>query len=156
MSTHTTEYPSLIAYLKVNNATAAIEFYKTAFGATERQRLTHPETGKIGHCELDLNGSLLMLADEQPGFGKSATTLGGTPVTFCLTVENTDAAIERACAAGATSQMPVMDMFYGFRCGSIRDPFGNEWMLQHPIENVSHEELQKRWSKMVQKDCPAN
>jgi PhnB protein len=142
-------YPHFSPYLTVRNADKAIEFYKAAFGATERSRLTNPKDGKIGHSELDLHGSLLMLAEENPQWGnKSPELLGGTPVTFCLMVENADSAMDRAVAAGATVLMPTADQFYGFRSGSIIDPFGQQWMLQHEIEKVSQEELQKRWDKM--------
>ena len=90
-----------------------------------------------------------MLSDENPAWNKSPQTLGGTPVKFSLMVENADAAIAKAVAAGATPLMPATDMFYGFRSGSVRDPFGHEWMLQHEIEKVSPEEMQKRWSAMT-------
>lgn len=149
MNTPTTHYPPLSPYLSVQDAAKAIEFYTTAFGATELFRLTNGSDGKIGHAELTIAGSLLMLADENLEWGnKSPQTLGGTPVTFCLLVENADAAMERAVAAGATALMPATDMFYGFRSGSVVDPFGQQWMLQHEIEKVSPEEMQKRWDAM--------
>lgn len=149
MSSPTTNYPPFSPYLTVRDAAKAIEFYKTAFDAEEIIRLTNPSDGKIGHAELKIAGSLLMLSEENPQWGnKSPHTLGGTPVVFCLMVENADAAVERAVAAGATAQMPVADQFYGFRSGSIVDPFGQEWMLQHEIEKISPEEMQKRWDEM--------
>ena len=145
-------YSSFSPYITVHDAAKAIAFYSAAFGATERFRLADESTGKIGHAELTLAGSLLMLSDENPAWNKSPQTLGGTPVKFCLMVENADAAIEKAIAAGATALMPVSDQFYGFRSGSVRDPFGHEWMIQHEIEKVSPEEMQKRWNDML-KNC---
>lgn len=147
----TLAYPSFSPYITVHNAEEAIAFYHAAFGATERFRLADASSGKIGHAELDLQGSLLMLSDENPAWNKSLQTLGGTPVKFCLMVENADAAIAKAVAAGATPLMPASDQFYGFRSGSVRDPFGHEWMLQHEIEKVSPEEMQKRWDAMLGK-----
>ncbi|NLT72054.1 MAG: VOC family protein [Verrucomicrobiaceae bacterium] len=149
MSAPSNNYPPFSPYLTVRGADKAIEFYKTAFGAEEVSRLTSRADGTIGHAELTIAGSLLMLSEENPEWGnKSPQTLGGTAVVFCLTVENTDAAVERAIAAGATLRMPVADQFYGFRSGSVVDPFGQEWLLQHEIEKVSPEEAQKRWDEM--------
>jgi PhnB protein len=150
----TLAYPSFSPYITVHDDSKAIAFYNAAFGATERFRLADESSGKIGHAELDLQGSLLMLSDENPAWNKSPQTLGGTPVKFCLMVENADAAIEKAVAAGATPLMPASDQFYGFRSGSVRDPFGHEWMLQHEIEKVSPEEMQKRWNDMLGKCQP--
>ncbi len=155
MSTPAPSYPPFSPYITVHNAAEAIAFYQKAFGATERFRLADESTGKIGHAELTLRGSLLMLSDENPAWNKSPQTLGGTPVKFSLMVENADAAIATAVAAGATQLMPATDMFYGFRSGSVRDPFGHEWMLQHEIEKVSPEEMQKRWNTMI-KNCPTS
>lgn len=150
MSTPTTDYPVLSPYLTVKDAAQAIQFYQAAFGATERFRLTNANDGKLGHVELLIHGQLVMLSDENPQWGnKSPQTLGGTATTFCLIVENADAAFERAVAAGATVLMPLADQFYGFRSASIVDPFGHQWMLQHEIEKVSPEEMQKRWDAMI-------
>ncbi len=149
MKTQPTEYPPFSPYLSVQNADRAIDFYKAAFDAVELMRLTDKTTGKIGHAELMIHGSLVMLSEENAQWGnKSPDTLGGTPVTFCLIVEDADAAFERAVAAGATVLMPVADQFYGFRSGSLSDPFGHQWMLQHEIEKLSPEEMQKRWDAM--------
>lgn len=143
------EYPILSSYLTVHDGAQAIAFYQAAFGATERFRLNDPTNGKVGHAELTIQGNLVMLSDEYPEWGRSSPqTLGGTPVSFCLMVENTDAAMDRAVAAGATVKMPASDQFYGFRSGTVIDPFGHEWMLQHEIEKVSPEEMQKRWDAM--------
>ena len=147
MSTPSADYPVLAPYLTVKGAAKAIEFYKAAFGATERFRLTD-KSGMIGHAEIAIAGCLVMLSDENPAWNKSPETLGGTPVKFSLMVENADAAVAKAEAAGATVTMPPMDMFYGHRSGMVRDPFGHEWMIQHEIEKVSPEEMQKRWDAM--------
>lgn len=147
-----TPYPPLVSYLSVNGAAKAIDFYQAAFGATERYRLTDSASGNVGHAELEINGSMIMLSDEFPGFSTSAQTLGGTPVIFCLMVESADAAVERAVAAGAKVIRPLTDEFYGFRSATVEDPFGYRWMLQHEIEKVAPEEMQKRWDEMV-KNC---
>ena len=91
-----------------------------------------------------INGTHFMLADEFPGMNKSPGTLGGTAVTFCLIVADADAAIEKALAAGATLLRPAANQFYGFRSGSVRDPFGHEWMIQHILEKLSPAEIQRR------------
>ncbi|MBI5801656.1 MAG: VOC family protein [Verrucomicrobia bacterium] len=151
MNTSPPIYPPLSAYLAVHDAARAIEFYKAAFGATELFRLNDPESGKIGHAELMINGALIMLSDEYPAIHKSPQTLSGTSVRFCLMVENADAAVDRAVTAGATVVRPPGDQFYGFRCASVRDPFGHEWLLQHQIEKVSPAEMQRRWDAMAKK-----
>ncbi len=143
-------YPPMSPYLTVRNADKAIEFYQEAFGATELYRLTDPASGKIGHAEIMLNGSHFMLADENLAWGnKSPQALEGTAVKLCLMVESTDTATARASAAGATVEMPPTDMFYGFRCAALRDPFGHKWMIQHEIEKVSPAEMQTRWTDML-------
>ena len=150
MSTPTKDYPVLSPYLSISDAAQAIVFYKVAFGAVERYRLSDKKTGKVVHAELLIEGGLIMLAEENPQWGnKSPATLGGTTVTFCVMVKNTDDAFARAVAAGATVLMPVADQFYGFRSCSVRDPFGHQWMLQHQLEKVSPEEMQKRWDAMT-------
>lgn len=149
MST-TTQYPPLSPYLTVKDARKAIEFYVAAFGAKELFRLDDTASGTIGHAEILVNGSLVMLSEENPKWGtQSPATLGGSPVKLCLMVENTDTAVARASAAGATVEMPPTDTFYGFRCGAVRDPFGHQWLIQHQIEKVSPEQMQKRWDAMV-------
>jgi len=158
MNTKSFDYPPMSPYLTVKGAGKAIEFYQAAFGATELFRLTDTSTGTVSHAEIMINGTHIMLADESPAWGnKSPQSLGGTAVTFSLMVEDADTAAERAKAAGAIVEMPPTDMFYGFRSASISDPFGHKWMLQHQIETVSPEEMQKRWDAMVasaQTDCP--
>lgn len=150
MNTKPINYPPMSPYLTVKEASKAIEFYKAALGATEIFRLTDASTGTIGHAEIMINGIHFMLADENPAWGnKSPLSLGGTAVTFSLMVENADTATERAQTAGATVEMPPSDMFYGFRSAAISDPFGHKWMLQHEIEEVAPDKLQKRWDAMV-------
>lgn len=150
----TAAYPVLAPYLAVRDAARAIAFYQAALGATERFRLTDKTTGQIGHAEILVHGSLVMLNDENPQWGnKSPLTLGGTPVTFCLIVDNADAAVARAAAAGATVLMPAADQFYGFRSGTVQDPFGHVWMLQHETEKLSPADLQKRWDGMTGQPC---
>jgi PhnB protein len=144
-------YPPLSASLVVKDAEAAIDFYRRAFSATERYRLTDPCNGTIGHAELDVNGSMFMLSEENSQSGKSPQTLGATPVKFCLMVDNADALFEQAIAAGATSRMPLTNMFYGYRTGSLIDPFGHEWLIQTLLEEVSPEEMQRRWNESESK-----
>lgn len=153
MNISSNEYPILSPYLTVLDAAKAIEFYKVAFGATELFRLHDQASGRVGHAELLIYGGLLMLSDENPAWhNKSPSTLGGTAVKLCLMVDDVDATVEKAKDAGATVTMPPMDMFYGFRSGSISDPFGHEWMIQREIEKVSPEEMQVRWDAML-KEC---
>jgi len=146
MSTFT--YPSLTPTIAVHNAPAAIKFYQSVFGASERYRLVDPISGQIVHAELLFGDSLLMLCEEMPEWNKTPKSLGGTTVRFSLHVTNADATVAQAIAAGATETMPVRDQFYGFRSGNVRDPFGHEWMIQHPVEEVSPGEMQKRWDAM--------
>ena len=150
----TSQYPAFSPYLGVRDAAQAIKFYKAAFGAIERFRLTDKKSGKVGHAELLIQGALVMLSEENPQWGNvSPQTLGGTPITFCLIVDDADAAFARALTAGATARMPVMDQFYGFRSGSVVDPYGYQWMLQHQTEIVPPAEMQKRWDSMAAQ-CP--
>jgi PhnB protein len=142
-------YPPLTPALAVHNAEQAIAFYQKAFEATELYRLIDPESGKIGHAELLINSSLIMLSDEYPAFNKTPQTLGGTAVKLTLMVDDVDALVDRASASGATVVRPPSDQFYGHRSATVRDPFGHEWMLQKEIEKVTPEEMQRRWDAMV-------
>jgi PhnB protein len=140
----------VIAYLTVSDTNAAIAFYTKVFGARELFRLTEP-SGRIGHAELDFGGTMVMLADEFPEFGlRSATTIGATPVTIHLHVDNADEIIGRAIQAGAVLEREPQDQFYGERSGSFFDPFGHRWLIGHSIEEVSPEEMQRRYTKMAQ------
>jgi uncharacterized glyoxalase superfamily protein PhnB len=139
----------LFAYLCVSDAKAALEFYQRAFGVVEKFRLTEP-SGRIGHAELDFGGITLMLSDEFPEYGiRSASAIGATPVTIHLHVDDADAAIRQAVAAGATIEREPGDAFYGERSGVIRDPFGHRWMIGHHIEDVSPEEMQRRYTGLL-------
>ena len=139
----------LFAYLCVEDASKAIEFYGNAFGAQEKYRLAEPG-GRIGHAELDFGGTTVMLSEEFPEFGiRGPRALGGTPITIHLHVDDADAVIQRAVAAGAQLEMEPKDQFYGERSGSIRDPFGHRWNIGHHIEDVTPEEMQRRYTAMM-------
>ena len=140
----------MFAYLCVGNAVEAIAFYEKAFGATEKLRLVEPG-GRIGHAELDFDGATLMLADEFPEIGvKSPPSIGGSPVTIYLHVDDADAVVDCAVKAGATIEMPPTDMFYGERMAILHDPFGHRWNIGHTIEDVSPDEMQRRYNEMVE------
>jgi PhnB protein len=133
-------------YLCVNDASAALEFYKKAFGATEVYRLTEP-SGKIGHAEIRIGRAVIMLADEYPELGhRGPQSLGGTPVKIHLYVEDADAVISRAYDAGAKILQPAKDEFYGDRNGKLEDPFGHIWFIATRNEDVAPEEIQKRFA----------
>lgn len=139
----------LFAYITVKNAPKAIEFYAKAFGATEKFRLVEP-SGRVGHAELDFGGTTLMLSDEYPEHGiRAPDGLAATPVTIHLHVDDADELIRRAVAAGAEVTRPPTDAFYGERSGVIRDPFGHRWMIGHHIEDVSPEEMQRRYTQII-------
>jgi PhnB protein len=140
----------LFAYLCVNDANAAIDYYTKVFGATEKFRLTEPG-GRIGHAELDFDGITLMLSDEYPECDiRGPRAVGGTPVTIHLHVDNADTLIQRAVDAGATLEMAPADQFYGERSGVVRDPYGHRWNIGHSIETLSPEEMQRRYTAMMQ------
>ena len=133
-------------YMAIKGAALAIEFYQEAFGATERYRLTEP-SGKIGHAEIMIGNSVLMLADEYPDFGAlSPVTLGGSPIRMHLNVPDADAFVQRALDAGATLLRPVADQSHGERGGLIADQFGYSWFVGTPIEEVTPEEMQRRFT----------
>ena len=142
---------TLRAHMTVHDAKAALAFYAKAFGAVEQFRLTEPGSGRIGHAEIRIGDSLLMMNDEYPSFGaKSPNAIGGSPVAFHVQVPDADKAVERAIAAGATLVRPVQDQFYGDRSGMVACPFGYRWSLATPKETVSAAEMQKRWSEMME------
>ena len=139
-------YEGATPYLCVNDAAAAIEFYKKAFGATEDYRLTEPG-GRIGHAEIRIGRAMISLADEYPEFGhRSPISLGGTPVTIHLYVKDADATVSQAYDAGAKILQPVKDEFYGDRAGKLEDPFGHVWLIATRKEDVAPEEVQKRFA----------
>lgn len=140
---------SLSSYITIKNCSDAIDFYKKAFDAKELNRLLLPN-GLIGHAELEIEGSLLMMADENQEWAtKSPQTIGGNPMVFSLYVKDADKAFQKAIDAGATVVMPVEDMFYGDRMGQVMDPFGYQWMIATHKEDMSNEEMQKRFDKML-------
>jgi PhnB protein len=137
-------YHGLIPSLAVDDAARAIEFYQQAFGATERMRMPGPE-GKIGHAELEIGGSVLMLSDPFPQSSiKPPKELGGTCVGIFMYVADVDAVVEQAVAAGAKVTMAPADMFWGDRFGKVTDPFGHEWQLATHTEDVSPEQMAER------------
>jgi PhnB protein len=137
-------YHSVTPYLIFSGASDAIAFYKTALGASEVLRIGGPD-GRVGHAELQLGGSRIMLADEHPEIGAlSPKTIGGSPVSIHLYVEDVDAAVARAVAAGAKLIRPVADQFYGDRTGGIEDPFGYRWYIATHKEDLTAEEINRR------------
>jgi PhnB protein len=141
-------YHTITPYICVNDAANAIEFYKKAFGATELMRLADP-SGRIGHAEIKIGDSHLMLADEFPEMNfRSPQSLGGSPVTIHLYVEDVDAIADQAVAAGAKLVKEVKDQFYGDRSGTVEDPFGHVWYIATHKEDVSLEEINKHAAAM--------
>jgi PhnB protein len=141
-------YPQVMPYLTVDGASAAIDFYTTVFGATERLRMPAPE-GKVGHAELEIGDSVVMLADAFPDMGnQTPAALGGTPVTVMVYVADVDAVFNRALKAGATEERKVENQFYGDRAGQFVDPFGHKWFVATHVEDVTPEEVAKRAAVM--------
>lgn len=141
-------YRSVIPYLIVTGGAKAIDFYKTVFGARERMRMDGPG-GAIGHAELDIGDCVVMLADENPQHDAlSPASIGGTPVTIHLYVEDVDRVAKKLAAAGAKTLRPVEDMFYGDRAGSFEDPFGHRWHIATHVEDVTPAEIERRLAKM--------
>ncbi len=142
------EYPQVIPYLAIDGATAAIEFYGKVLGTTERMRMPGPD-GKIGHAELQLGNAVIMLADEYPDMGtRGPKSLGGSPVTISVYVEDVDSVFDKAINAGATSHRPVENQFYGDRSGQFEDPFGHRWNVATHVEDVPPDEMAKRAAAM--------
>ena len=140
---------SLTPYICCQDAPRAIEFYKKAFDARETMRLAEP-SGKIGHAEIDLGGALLMVADEYPDHGAlGPKSIGGTPVKLHLYVEDADAVFARAVEAGAKVVRALEDQFYGDRSGTLRDPFGHVWFVSMKKENLTADEVQRRYDRMM-------
>ena len=137
-------HPAVSPYLIVNGAASALAFYGKAFGATERFRHSGPD-GRIGHAEITIGDSVIMLADEHPEVGaRGPGAYGGSPVMLHVYVEDVDAIARQAIAAGAKVVRPVQDQFYGDRSGSFEDPFGHVWHVATHVEDVSAEELSER------------
>jgi len=137
-------YHTITPYLSIKGAADAIEFYKRAFAAKEVMRLSQPD-GRIGHAELQLGDSRVMLADECPDMEfRSPQSIGGSPVTLHMYVEDVDAVVKHAVAAGGTLTRPVQDQFYGDRSGTLTDPYGHIWHVSTHKEDLSPEEIHRR------------
>ena len=136
-------------YLTIKNAGAAIEFYKQVFGATEKMRMAEPD-GKVGHAEIEIGNARIMISDEYPELGVlGPQTLGGTTTGFHILVEDVDAVFSAAIAAGAIEHKAVSDQFYGERSGKLADPFGHVWYIATVKEELSDEEVQKRYEALM-------
>jgi PhnB protein len=145
-------YNSITPYLVIRGAAQAIDYYKEVFGATELFRMDQPD-GKVGHAELKIGESRIMLADENPDMGEghaSAATIGASPVSLYLYIPDVDRVVERAVAAGAKILKPVQDQFYGDRSGFIQDPFGHLWGVATHVEDVAPQEMEERAQKAKQ------
>lgn len=139
---------TMAPYIVVRGGEAAIAFYTAAFGACELFRMTDPSDGRIGHAELRIGDSVLMLSDEYPDFGAvGPDTIGGTAVTLHLATTTVDDDLARASGAGATVLRAAKDQSFGERTALVLDPFGHRWMLSQRIETVSPEEMQRRWEQ---------
>lgn len=139
----------VFAYLHVRDAAKAIDFYRRAFGAEEKLRLVDPASGKVGHAELLFGGQSIMLSDEFPEYGiQSPAGSTATTVSIHLHVDDADAVIASAAAAGAEVLRPAQDHFYGERSGTVRDPFGHRWNIGHHLEEVSADEMQRRYDRV--------
>ena len=146
------DYNSVTPYLVVKDAAKAIDYYKKVFGATETVRMNGPD-GKVGHAELKIGNSHIMLADENPSMGQghsSAASIGASPVSLYLYIPDVDRVVERAVSAGAKILKPVQDQFYGDRSGFIEDPFGHLWGIATHVEDVAPQELEERAKKARQ------
>ncbi|HEY4451768.1 MAG TPA: VOC family protein [Solirubrobacteraceae bacterium] len=138
------DYPRVTPYLIVEGANEAIDFYVSVLGAAERMRMAGPD-GRVGHAELDVGNSVIMLADENIEMdARSPSSIGGTPVTLHVYVEDADGVFDSAISAGARALRPVEDQFYGDRSGTFEDPFGHRWNVATHVEDVTPEEMSKR------------
>lgn len=147
-------YHSVTPYLIVKGAARAIAFYEKAFGARQRLCLPSPGGG-IGHAELEIGDSILMLADEFPGMGaRCPEAIGGSPVSLLIYVEDVDAVFSSAIAAGARLLRPLENKFYGDRAGQVQDPFGHIWTLASHFENVTAEQLSERMEEVFASIVP--
>jgi PhnB protein len=144
------DYNTVTPYLVIRGAAQAIEYYKKVFGATELFRMDGPD-GKVGHAELKIGNSHIMLADENPAMGQghtSAATIGASPVSLYVYLPDVDRVVERAATEGAKILKPVQDQFYGDRNGFIQDPFGHLWGVATHVEDVSPKDMEERMKKM--------
>jgi PhnB protein len=141
-------YHSVTPYLIVKGAAKAIEFYTSAFGATEVMRMPGPNN-RVMHAEIKIGDSVIMLADEpEGGQHRSPLTIGGTPVSLMVYVDDVDTVFSRAVSLGANATRPVVDQFYGDRSGTLTDPFGHVWTVGTHVEDVSAEEMERRMAAM--------
>ncbi|GGC68199.1 VOC family protein [Hoyosella rhizosphaerae] len=142
------KYPRITPYLTVDGADAAIAYYRDVFGAEEHMRLVGPG-GLVLHVELRIADGAIMLADENPEWGtQGPKALGGTAVTLAISVDDVDETVARAVEKGATVAMPVSDQFYGDRVGIVEDPFGHLWHIATPVEQLSDEEMRRRFDDL--------
>jgi PhnB protein len=147
-------YHSVTPYLILRDAGKAIDFYKRALGATELFRMDAPG-GKIGHAEIRIGNSVVMLADEYPDMGhRGPQSIGGSAVSLLVYVEDVDSQFRRAVEAGAKVRQDLKDQFYGDRSGTIEDPFGHIWTIATHKEDLSEEEMSKRAKEYSQKAAP--
>jgi uncharacterized glyoxalase superfamily protein PhnB len=147
--TEQTSMPALCPHIVCDGAADAIDFYKAAFAAEEMMRMPGQD-GRLMHAAITINGAVVLMVDENKQFGMlGPKALGGTPVTLHLTVANADEAIARAQSAGATVTMPAADMFWGDRYGQVKDPWGHNWSIAHPLSNrpMSEDELRAAMAK---------
>jgi PhnB protein len=148
-------YHSVTPYLIIKGAADAMDFYKRAFGATEVMRMARPD-GKIGHAEITIGDSHIMLADEYPEMGhRSPQSIGGAGVSLMVYLERVDDVFKRAIAAGAKELQPIKDQFYGDRSGTLQDPFGHVWTVATHVEDVPPEEMRRRAEKFMQQEPKA-
>jgi PhnB protein len=144
-------YHSVTPYLIIAGAAQALDFYKKAFGATEVMRMQDPK-GRVGHAEIKIGDSHVMLADEHPERGyRGPTSLGGAGVSLMVYVDDVDATFKQALSAGATELQPVQNQFYGDRTGTLKDPFGHVWTIGTHVEDVPPAELERRAKEFLQK-----
>ena len=144
-------YNTVTPYLVIKGASKAIDYYKKVFGATETVRMPGPN-GTVGHAELKIGDSHIMLADENPSMGQghaSATTIGASPISLYVYLPDVDKVFDRAVAEGAKVLKPVQDQFYGDRSGFLQDPFGHLWGVATHVEDVSPQEMQERMKKLM-------
>jgi len=148
-------YSSVTPYLIVNDAAGAIAFYQQTLGAKERFRMSGTE-GKVGHAELQIGDSVVMLADEFPQMGAtSPQSLGGTPVSLLVYVEDVDTVAGRFVAAGAKTLRAIQNQFYGDRSGTFLDPFGHKWTIATHVEDVLPEEMHRRSEAFKKQQAPS-
>jgi PhnB protein len=143
-------YPQVTPYLIADGADAAIDFYQEVFGATERMRMGGPD-GTIGHAEIQIGDSVIMLADPFPDMGAvDPKSLGGSPVTISVYVEDVDATFAKALERGATEDRAIENQFYGDRSGQFTDPFGHRWSVASHVEDVPPDEMERRAEEYAQ------